>query len=88
MNCKVGDMAIVVRDSGSGASGAIVEVLRRSDRTDGTPAWVVQFSKGYELSHRCSGRVLSHNQARVPDAWLLPISGVPVHDEQHDEVTA
>jgi hypothetical protein len=24
----------------------------------------------------------------VPDAWLRPISGVPVHDEVTDEVTA
>ena len=88
MNCRPGDLAYVSRDFGSGATGVVVEVLYRSDTSYGAPAWVVQFSEGIEVTCRFSGRVIPHNQVRVPDACLRPISGVPVHDEEHDEVTA
>lgn len=34
------------------------------------------------------GRVFFLVERAIPDANLRPISGVPVHDEQHDEVSA
>ncbi|KVS07784.1 hypothetical protein [Burkholderia vietnamiensis] len=88
MNCKPGDLAYIVRDSGSTALGLVVDVRRRSDRPDGTPCWMVGVPEGCFLECRATGRKINAREFRIPDAWLRPISGVPVTDDVTDEVTA
>ncbi|WP_156545811.1 hypothetical protein [Cupriavidus sp. D384] len=88
MNCKPGDMAIVLRADGAPASiGRIVEVIEVAPDIDGQPAWVVRFQGVGVCKNKETGELTLDTDADCPDAWLRPISGVPVEDEQHDEVT-
>lgn len=88
VNCKPGDLAYIVRDGGSDCLGLVVEVIRRSARHDGTPCWLVGVPEGYHLEHRETGKPIEGREFRIPDSWLRPIGGVPIHDEATDEVTA
>lgn len=89
VNCKPGDLAIVVRADGAPAAiGRVVEVLRLAPDVDGLPAWVVQFRGVGVVRNKESGALTLGVDADCPDAWLRPISGVPVQDEQRDEVAA
>ena len=87
MNCKPGDLAIVIRATTS-ARGKIVEVIERADDVDGLPAWLVRFQGAAVVRNKESGAMTLGCDADCPDAWLRPISGVPVLDEVSDEVTA
>ncbi|WP_349609110.1 hypothetical protein [Cupriavidus sp. DF5525] len=88
MNCKPGDLAIVVRAEGAPAAvGKVVEVLRSAPNVNGLPAWVVQFQGVGIVRNKKSGALTLGVDADCPDAWLRPISGVPLHDEERDEVT-
>ncbi|MBB0026806.1 hypothetical protein [Ralstonia pickettii] len=92
MNCKAGDLAIVVVPANwqtKTLDGRIVEVIRfvpprgPEPHWDQRPTWWCKFQRpwwqnGQGLVHECA----------LLDSWLRPISGVPVHDEQPDEVTA
>ena len=89
MNCKPGDLAIVVRADGAPAAvGRIVEVVCPAPDVDGLPAWLVQFQGVSPVRSKTTGATTLGVDADCPDAWLRPISGVPVEEEQHDEVTA
>lgn len=90
MNCKPGDLAYITRATANAAEavGVVVEVMQRGRDIDGMPAWHVQVPDRFVVSNRLTGRKAFKNRLNVPDAWLRPISGVPVHDEQHDEVPA
>lgn len=86
MNCKPGDLAYIVHapPNAAEALGAVVEVIQRGRDIDGMPAWHVQVSDRFDISHRLTGRAAYMNRVNTPDAWLRPISGVPVQDEQSD----
>ncbi|CAJ0701664.1 hypothetical protein LMG19089_02895 [Ralstonia edaphis] len=88
MNCKPGDLAYIVRATPSTqeAVGVIVEVIGRGRDIDDMPAWNVRVPERFEISSRATGQKSFMNRVNVPDAWLRPISGVPVHDEECDEV--
>ncbi|SOY65614.1 conserved hypothetical protein [Cupriavidus phytorum] len=90
MNCKPGDLAIIVRcDYIPEVIGVVVSVVCRGrDSFGGMASWHVQFPDRFEVTDRSTGRRVRENLINFPDAWLRAISGVPVHDEQHDEVTA
>ncbi|SIT43711.1 conserved hypothetical protein [Paraburkholderia piptadeniae] len=81
MNVKPGDLAIVrSSDVCPEIHGAIVEVLSAS----------APF-KGYGPGWNCtcaSMRDAGFAHLPIPDSMPKPISGVPVHDEQLDEVIA
>lgn len=87
MNCKPGDLAYVVE----GASiGAVVQVEKAAPpMKTGDPAWICKSRSPLRCAPR--DKWLGDQEAtvfRVRDSWLRPISGVPVHDEEHDEVKA
>ena len=113
MNCKPGDMAVVVRrgvPDGSftlGLAGRIVEVVRLAEPGEiffstlgamfrisnkfPAPAWVCRSSELLPwLSGKGpnAGKIQFFRERPIADANLIPISGVPVHDEQHEEVVA
>lgn len=86
MNCKPGDLAYLCHEALD--AGLIVEVIASCVAPDGSPAWDVK-SRTPARCELWSGR--NHHlttEFSVEDKYLRPISGVPVHDEEHNEVTA
>lgn len=84
MNCKPGDLAYVVESGKKSHIGMVVKVERAGSMDRRYPTWVVSFG-GVVIGN--SDEVLV-GQAECYDRSLRPISGVPVHEEQRDEVTA
>lgn len=89
MNCKPGDLAILVRDPVASNIGRIVEVIGPATCLTGAPAWHVA-SKGAPM-------VVLNVRTRIPfldtrgdvyDADLVPVSGLPMTDEIVNEVSA
>ena len=98
MNCKPGDMAIIVNSMPSGALiGRIVTVIRPAVTGEVFRALDCTLARGIGVGGHCwvvegSSPLgwcgILYQQRPILDAFVRPISGVPVHDEQHDEVTA
>lgn len=92
MNCKRGDLAYIVVPPGypKTVDGRIVEVGVDGEcqldtiAPPGVAIWLCRFPTPW-FNKRAGIWVTVCN---VRDDWLRPISGVPVHDEQPDEVTA
>lgn len=89
MNCKPGDLAVIIRGRTPGCRyvGTIVTVLElEREASIFGPIWVVEFSRpltGVTLSKR--GDVLGVSGLSAvqgcPDAWLRPIRDQPGADE-------
>lgn len=100
MNCKPGDLAIIIR--GRGLSGRIVEVVAPCPQNvsfrlpDGamhdpcTYEWIVRFQNPVEARMRVGELIGTRttNYAPAPDSALRPITGLPIDEEITDEVTA
>jgi hypothetical protein len=88
MNCKPGDLAYIVKSILPENIGRIVEVVRLLylDSPDG-PVWIVRGSTPLARS-AFRGAIRLEGSAERPfiDAWLRPISGVPVCDDVKDEI--
>jgi hypothetical protein len=95
MNCKIGDLAIIIL--GSGIAGRIVEVVdtcpknvefRLPDGCRHYPVnhdWIVKFQNPVEAP--CSnGSIRTTVWAPCPDRVLRPISGLPLYDEMSEDV--
>jgi hypothetical protein len=87
MNCKPGDLAIIVKaplSRDGGPLGLIVEVLGDGE-TDSMFGfcWLCKFRTPMET---VGGHILT--TLHVADDWLKPISGLPIDEEITDEVTA
>ena len=89
MNCKPGDLAVVIRGRTPGCKylGHIVKVLEleRPSSIFG-PIWLVEFSRPLVgVALRKNGEVLGVSDLSAvhgcPDAWLLPIRDQPGADE-------
>lgn len=84
MNCKPGDLAYVVCGE---QAGAVVEVKAAEiPFDDGSPAWRATSTTPLMTIKRRSRQMSEGTQFRVRDSWLRPISGIPVYEEQRDEV--
>jgi len=89
LNCKPGDLAIVVRSDVNGDIGTIVEVLHRSFvDDDGDHQWLTKWPRPTRAFGHHSGREMLVVETFIPDAWLRPVSGLPITDDIKDEVTA
>ncbi|WP_454737614.1 hypothetical protein [Cupriavidus necator] len=90
MNCKQNDLAIVIRaDAVPELIGQIVQVLHRSMIIcPYGPVWVVRFQTPRVFPCIFTNAGIFSTDADCPDAWLKPISGLPVHDDVPDEVAA
>ncbi|WP_316150456.1 hypothetical protein [Cupriavidus sp. BIC8F] len=90
MNCKIGDLAFIVRDEHPENIGRLVRVVGPARWVSDPAAWHCEV-EGAPLRMRQIGRPwesIFDITGDCCDADLRPISGVPVHDEQLDEVTA
>jgi hypothetical protein len=88
MNCKPG-LAIVIRGltHPSPNVGRLVDVVSRlADHERFGPLWQCRSTQPMWVRGPY-GDVLAID-FWVPDAWLFPVGGLPVHDEQLDEVPA
>lgn len=97
MNCKLGDMAIVIGKSS--IAGRIVEVIGHCPRgvqfclPDGFPheptnyEWIVRLQNPVE-AWLDNGTTRTTVYAPAPDRVLRPVSGLPIDLEVTDEVTA
>ncbi|MBA1366232.1 hypothetical protein [Burkholderia gladioli] len=92
MNCKPGDLAILIHASLEENIGKIVKVLSSSQGNgNGMPWWHISCESmefGSDLTGQVRLPVSRLVQLQCPDAWLRPISGVPVTDDVTDEVVA
>lgn len=90
MNCKPGQLAIIVAPAEFGhVNGLIVEILKRDRDFLGLPTWLVQIStETWVVTHTKSGQEVKDGRVRCPDAWLKPVSGLPITDDVTNEVTA
>lgn len=86
MNCKPGDLAYLSSDCVD--EGRIVEVIHAVDAIDGLPAWRCRARDPLHVTYQRSGKEGMSSDICVPDRYLRPINGVPVHDEHRDEVKA
>lgn len=87
MNCKPGDLAATTGMLNPENNDVIVEVMSVSTVTEKGAFWNVLLRTPALVEY---GPLVGTYSVRVvvADANLRPISGVPVHDEQLDEVTA
>lgn len=92
MNVKAGQMAYIAKSPDYPQHvGKIVEVRAYNGRDhDGDDIWAC-VSREPLLASKYGpipslDRDVASRNVDIPDAWLRPISGVPVHDEQHHEV--
>ncbi|WP_322073351.1 hypothetical protein [Burkholderia cepacia] len=86
MNCKAGDMAVITRGS---ARDRIVEVKAPyDDYLHLGFCWFVEAPKPIPATDVVTFRPCELSTGWIPDAWLRPISGVPVTSDVGNEVTA
>lgn len=87
MNCKPGDLAYLSSDCTS--EGLVVEVLSEAvNPGSDLPAWNCKSRTPVNCQWQRSGKLESRTEFICEDQYLRPITGVLVHDEQHDEVKA
>ena len=92
MNCKTGDLAVVIRSRNPDSLGAIVEVVRPfnySLRGASDPMWWVR-TTGRVLTAvgGFSGDRIPCREGGIEDRHLRPISGIPEPDFSEAEVMA
>jgi hypothetical protein len=96
MNCKPGDLAIVVASRCVENIGRIVEVLRPAirgvefdSRAPDVPTWLVKADRPLGVRGFISGLPRDPMLKRAyADHCLRPITGLPITDDIKDEVTA
>ncbi|WP_186084891.1 hypothetical protein [Burkholderia gladioli] len=97
MNCKPGDMAIITRTRSGKGVGRIVEVVRlavhgeifvtrngrraRANLEGWGVCWVIR-------AERLKWGKYAVAERPFPDAYLRPVSGLPMTDDVTDEVVA
>ncbi|WP_321968862.1 hypothetical protein [Paraburkholderia tropica] len=89
MNCKPGDLAYAVRGLYTPYERPpVVEVVRFYEiHPEFGTVWVIR-ARGLLPFMSSNGDVGNAREVHAADDWLRPISGVPVHDEQLDVVSA
>jgi len=87
MNCKPGDLAIIVSSRLAPENiGRIVEVMRRRIPDRLFPCWIVR--SGRPLVERWeNGSVEMVFERLYRDSCLRPVSGLSITDDIKDEVT-
>ncbi|WP_186215901.1 hypothetical protein [Burkholderia gladioli] len=89
MNCKPGDLAIIIKTRSGEAIGWIVRVLEIGrEIPDLGYAWCIKTSKPVYVESIASGKHSYTDEPLCPDSWLRPISGIPMTDDVTDEVVA
>ncbi|WP_257803331.1 hypothetical protein [Burkholderia glumae] len=86
MNCKLGDLAVITQGL---ARDRIVEVVAPyGDYLNFGFCWFVRAPSPIPAMDVRTGLHVYVTSGWCLDAWLRPISGIPVTDDVEDEVTA
>lgn len=89
MNCKPGDLAFVVHQSkGAPNAGRVVEVVAAHGYVRERFCWLVKSSSPLNGFRPGAAKCALVTKGIIPDAWLRPISGVPVGEVLREEVPA
>lgn len=90
MNCKPGDLAVIVGCQVPENNGHIVEVVERDYDVYDTPEprWLVRCPTPLHGHDVDTGESQWGNEGSLPDSCLRPISGVPVGEETEIEAPA
>lgn len=91
MNCKPGDLAISICASLEENIGKIVTVGARAlDHPTYGPMWSIDAYSILSGTRFMGGEITSVRGALLlcPDAWLRPITGLPITDDVTEEITA
>lgn len=88
MNCKPGDLAIIVSSRLAPENiGRIVEVVRRRSPDGSLPCWIVRSNQ--PLVNRWEDGFVELVYERIyRDLCLRPVTGLPIANDVTDEVTA
>jgi hypothetical protein len=90
VNVKPGDLAIIVQCDIKEAIGVVVEVLSPAGcNAPGVFEWFVRPSRPlrcFDVFGLPTKGTLT--EMGCPDAWLRPVSGLPIDEETRDEVAA
>jgi len=88
MNCKPGDLAYIVGglENPSPNLGRIVEVLHLWGEDEHGPNWLCKSIEPIALRGPGDSTVYD-TECISADAWLRPITGLPITDDIKDEVT-
>ncbi|MEX3914854.1 hypothetical protein AB4Y43_01220 [Paraburkholderia sp. BR10872] len=82
MNVKAGDLAIVIHSENGDGIGMVLKVVSAWGRyPEYGFLWNVETPREVRT---WSGRMTRFPQ--IPDAWLKPVSGLPIEDEVTDEI--
>lgn len=87
MNCKAGDLAIIVPPA-MDSVGRIVRVLRAADPMRGHFCWICDADGAAPIRgvRRDTDEPLSGRTIRAPDIALRPINGVDVTDDVTEDL--
>ncbi|MDP9651942.1 hypothetical protein [Paraburkholderia caledonica] len=87
MNCKPGDLAIVIKSLKGRGVGAIVEVVKAHGDWGGLGfCWVVNSPRPMMTARPDGTNKRLSTLHLAPDDWLRPVSGLPVNDEVTDDI--
>ena len=84
MNCKPGDLAYLSHECVQ--QGVVVEVLQLCATE--VSAWHCKSRTPLSCTWQLTGKEEMLTEFVVDDRYLRPISGVPVHEETFEEVSA
>lgn len=89
MNCKPGDLAIVIKASRESNIGKIVRVICLYSHESKGTAWEIECENVSEVVGILSNRPARRNPEKALiawDDWLRPISGIPMNEEVTDDL--
>ena len=86
LNCKPGDLAIVVTAHNPENIGTILRVLKKHHNQnalfDYTGAHICMAEAPRPMVYDVGGKIVRMRKGAVPDAILRPIRGLPANDEK------
>ncbi len=91
MNCKKGDLAVVVDAYNPGNIGTILTVIRshRNQKSlkvePGDHIWLVSAPR--PMTYECSGTLTYRKKGPVPDSYMRPIRGLPLGGKENNALS-
>lgn len=74
MNCKPGDLAVIVHSHFADTIGMLCLVTSQYDiDEDGGWCWACRVSRAVSWEHEDTGEVVLGRNGMIPDSWLRPI---------------
>jgi hypothetical protein len=86
LNCKPGDLAVVITAHNPENIGTIVRVIKKHHNQNalvdfkGSHIWMAEAPR--PMLYDVGGKMIRRRRGAVPDAILRPIRGLPVNEEK------